>query len=287
MKQLRYDRLLTTAIDPNSVTTVGAGVGIAGGLVAALIAVGLGASGEVPGIVFFGGIFATITVFLTLWDPTAIYDKAVKNFARANKLAIKEVSLADLPSTVVPKGAKNQKIEHAYTFELTDATHCVVYDYIFWIGSGKSETQCFTPVLQFHVSAKFPELFLDGRQNGYDSNYLETQKLSLEGNFDDYFDLYVLHGEQIDALSVITPDIMQLLVDSGRPYDIALKGNDVYIFSSGHFFYTRRGLPHVLEFAKRLLEELEHRSKSWQDPLPGTPSKQLKSSLWRFPKLWR
>ncbi|WP_084021136.1 hypothetical protein [Cryobacterium arcticum] len=60
-----------------------------------------------------------------------------------------------------------------------------------------------------------------------------SQRLSLEGNFDDHFTLYCPAEYERDALYLFTPDVMARLIDRVR-------GFDVEIIDDWLFFVTRR-----------------------------------------------
>ena len=60
-----------------------------------------------------------------------------------------------------------------------------------------------------------------------------SQRLSLEGDFDDYFTLYCPAEYERDALYLFTPDVMARLIDRVR-------GFDVEIIDDWLFFVTRR-----------------------------------------------
>jgi hypothetical protein len=55
--------------------------------------------------------------------------------------------------------------------------------------------------------------------------------LSLEGDFDKYFTLYCAAGFEEDALYVITPDLMALLIDQASPFDVEIAGNWMFFYS--------------------------------------------------------
>lgn len=64
------------------------------------------------------------------------------------------------------------------------------------------------------------------------------QQLSLEGNFDDYFRLYVPPGYEQDALYIFTPDVMAMLIDTLHTFDIEIVDNILYIYQRGAFNLT-------------------------------------------------
>jgi hypothetical protein len=201
-------------------------------------------------------------------------------FAIDNQLMPADAVFTPLPRAITRQGAEGMMTSNAFELMLDNGATCQVYDYKYTVGSGRSEETYYFSVLTFPVQATFPQLFLDSRKSHVSTEFAASQKLQLEGDFNDYFDLYAPIGEQIDVLSVLSPDVMQSLVDMGTPYDIALEGTNVFICSKQHF-YTSAGLPHALAFASKLDDELSQRSVSWQGALPGTPTAAIKVAFWR------
>jgi len=59
----------------------------------------------------------------------------------------------------------------------------------------------------------------------------QTEKLSLEGDFDNYFTLYAPSGYATDALYLFTPDIMVNLMDKAAAYDVEIIDDWVFLTS--------------------------------------------------------
>ncbi len=59
--------------------------------------------------------------------------------------------------------------------------------------------------------------------------------LSLEGDFDRYFTLYCPKERERDALYVITPDLMALLIDEAAPFDVEIVDNWMFFYSRAPF----------------------------------------------------
>lgn len=79
--------------------------------------------------------------------------------------------------------------------------------------------------------------------------------ISLEGDFDSYFQLYIPKGDQVEVLSVVTPDVMMSIIEKGFVSSIYLKGRYCVISSAGGFTYlTGRSL---FESASILAKELK------------------------------
>lgn len=61
------------------------------------------------------------------------------------------------------------------------------------------------------------------------------QRLSLEGDFDRHFRLYCPTGYERDALYVMTPDLMALLIDEAGDLDVEIVDDLFYIYSNDAF----------------------------------------------------
>jgi hypothetical protein len=66
-------------------------------------------------------------------------------------------------------------------------------------------------------------------------SFSSHQTLSLEGDFDRYFTLYVPRDYERDALYVFTPDLMALLIDEAAPFDVEIIDDWMYIYSHRPF----------------------------------------------------
>ncbi len=58
-------------------------------------------------------------------------------------------------------------------------------------------------------------------------DFVASQRLSLEGNFDQYFDLYCPQQYEIETLALLNPSFMTTLIDSSGNYDIEI--NDTHL----------------------------------------------------------
>lgn len=88
-------------------------------------------------------------------------------------------------------------------------------------------------IIELPLPRTLPNMVFDSHQTQgkqmrirFDSN----QQLKLEGNFDTYFDTYYPAHYQIDALSIITPEVMEALI-AAKNYDIELFGNSLFLYS--------------------------------------------------------
>lgn len=99
--------------------------------------------------------------------------------------------------------------------------------------SGASQTYTFT-VVHAALTKNHPNLLLlhhtmllTKLRNSIEGAGL--QKLSLEGDFNDYFDTYIAPGTEVEALSLLTPDVMQMLVQNERGASLQFNGQSMMV----------------------------------------------------------
>jgi hypothetical protein len=87
--------------------------------------------------------------------------------------------------------------------------------------------------MSIKLDRKLPQMILRSKQKGIEltQGFSKNQVQSLEGDFDKYFTLYSQDGSQADALYVLTPDVMALLIDYASEYDIEIAGNHIYFYA--------------------------------------------------------
>lgn len=156
----------------------------------------------------------------------------------------------------------NVSVRDGYELELSSGACMILFNFSYELQHGKSRSLYTYAIAVISEGRVFPHLFLDGRQNGTSFAYASNQRLSLEGDFDNYFSLYVPDGQARDALVVFTPDVMQTLVDGGRPYDIELFQNTVTIIAAGTQ-YRRDKLPSLLQFGSSIDLEINEKPVVW------------------------
>lgn len=122
--------------------------------------------------------------------------------------------------------------------------------------------------LWVQVEAAMPHIALDSKKNNFMNRNLKAtklppEKIQLEGNFPDYFDLYCDHSSRIIALQVISPDIMAELIDRHAKYDIEIIDNEVAILARGAALTPGRikfAIAHARKLAKiiKAVEKVKH-----------------------------
>ncbi len=127
--------------------------------------------------------------------------------------------------------------------------------------------------LETLLPREVPHIVIDARRNGRLRSILpETQRLSLEGDFDRFFTVYVPNGYERDALQLLTPDVMVCLIDHGRAWDIEIF-DDRLIIASRRFGRgsDRSECTALLAFSELIVEELGRQARHYTDPRSGSP----------------
>lgn len=88
-------------------------------------------------------------------------------------------------------------------------------------------------VIEISLPRKLPHIVFDskkarGRQLYF--NFDKNQRIALEGNFSTYFDTYFPAHYQIDLLSIITPEVMEVLL-SAKDFDIEIYNDQLRLYA--------------------------------------------------------
>lgn len=111
-------------------------------------------------------------------------------------------------------------------------------NYRYTTGSGKEKTTHTWGYLALKLERRLPQMVLDARGNNgllggstLPTTFRRDQKLSLEGDFDQYFTLYCPRQYERDALYVFTPDLMALLIDETAAFDVEIVDDWMFVYS--------------------------------------------------------
>jgi len=228
-------------------------------LVAMAIGIGLasGDSGSPIGLVFIvvAALVAVLAVRSLLsgsaWQRWARLDR----FARANGMRFTpQVDGSDEIGMIFDRGHDRTTSELMRLGDgwLDGRVETANYRYSVTTGSGKNRrTRVYRwAYLVIQLDRHLPQLVLDALQNDHrvfgigTSNlpvsFASTQRLGLEGDFDQYFRLSVPAGYERDAVYVLTPDLMALLIDqagTGSALDVEIVDDRIYFYAPGHLEY--------------------------------------------------
>ncbi len=135
------------------------------------------------------------------------------------------------------------------------------------ISEGKHSRTVYATVFSCTIGTSLPDLILvpvssgdsatNIRYSGVPKGY---KQLPLEGNFDNYFHFYIPENSQIDALQILQPDIMAILIDKYSGTGFEFTGNTFYVYPERQLtnredFLTTLGL--VQQIYNRILPTLQ------------------------------
>ncbi len=89
-------------------------------------------------------------------------------------------------------------------------------------------------------------------------SYKDPSAISLEGDFDKYFQLYVPRGEQTNALSLIAPDFMQSVIAFSNKLTIETSGNCFALFPAYAGSLTKQTIIDTFTAAEKILAETDY-----------------------------
>lgn len=125
--------------------------------------------------------------------------------------------------------------------------------------------QLYYTVLEVKINRPLPNIVFDsmrakGRQFKY--AYLQSQRLSLEGGFDDVFVTYAPDNYKIDTLSFVTPEVMAALLEA-RDFDIEIVGDRVFLY--GPVLFDSTEAEQMKSLGQRLAVELNDNIDTYSD----------------------
>jgi hypothetical protein len=150
---------------------------------------------------------------------------------------------------------------------------------------GRTQVQVFSIDLSYNVE----NLYVESRTNITLNNILgvksvtfkESENVQLEGDFSYFFRAYVPKNEQINAFTILAPNIMLQLLADGGDYDFEFSGSKIYFYKtfglvlSGTIPLTPNNYHQMLEFGIKSAQSLARASR---------PAKLTDTTV--IPKMW-
>jgi hypothetical protein len=156
-----------------------------------------------------------------------------KEFAAANGWPL---DTQNSPAVVIPPSLQ---FGHSRTWSpiiqaKLDDLACDLLTYQCATGSGRSEVTHNFTIASTSLAQALPHLLLMSKKVHADvqRDLVNGETLKLEGDFNDYFNLQIEKGQEVDVLTIITPDIMQTLVDHNQAEDIEILGQNLYFITN-------------------------------------------------------
>ncbi|MDN3445202.1 hypothetical protein [Microbacterium sp. APC 3901] len=253
---------LTDPVDPKAVTAFAAELrargssGTRGTTIFAIVVISLMALVVVP-VVFMtivsivstpGGsgfatvplvIFGVIAVMIAVggvigWRRARVTRYRLHRFAQANGMSYEgRVTAPSLPGMIFSLGGSRMSTD---LVRGTTPRFVEFGNYQYTVKRGKSSTTYRWGYVAVKLDAPLPNIVLDAKgNNGFGSNlpasFQKEQRLSLEGDFDEYFTLYCPEGYERDALYLFTPDIMARFIDNAAELDVEIVDDWMFLYT--------------------------------------------------------
>lgn len=130
--------------------------------------------------------------------------------------------------------------------------------------------------IRFTLPRRLPNMVLDAKANNkmFKSSlpaYIQKdQVMSLEGDFSKYYTVYVPKKYERDALYIFTPDIMELLIETGAQYDVEIVDDSLYVYSNKRFrFDSVEFMKEIIWLIEALSEKFSRRVDAYSDSRIG------------------
>lgn len=224
--------------------------------------------GSISGLVFFAVVVAGVGLYL---HRRGVQRRAkLYKFAKQNGLIYTSSEAPSGREGMIFGFGRSQTIADRFT--LPDGTEIANYHYT--TGSGKSRQTHYWGYIRLPLKRRLPHMVLDSKKNnlfGRLSNLPQTfrgvQKLSLEGDFDNYFTLYAPGEYKTDALYVFTPDVMQALITAGDDYDMEVIDDMMYIYryANGFDFTSRNEWQSLQSIIGAIGPEIDQQTRRYAD----------------------
>jgi len=157
-------------------------------------------------------------------------------------------------------------IGHSYTgLDLVNGkfldTQCILFNYQYTVGEGKSSHTYNYTISRMDYSSSLAPIFLRAKGHMFggtlskDISRDDKERVTLEGDFDKYFDLWTEKGFELEALQVFTPDFMEQMQTNWKTFSLEFKNNQIYIYAH-HMITKDDELENMYKLAKYLVSKI-------------------------------
>ncbi|NQX26771.1 hypothetical protein HQQ81_05325 [Microbacteriaceae bacterium VKM Ac-2854] len=164
-------------------------------------------------------------------------------FARANALGYTSMQPDPRHDGAIFALGRDRAAHHVFRSTSEPVIEIANYSYV--TTSDDNETTHVWGYLALKLERRLPHLVLDARSNdssffgirssNLPASFAAGQRLSLEGDFDRHFTLYCPTGYERDALYILAPDLMALLIDETGDFDVEIVDDTMFVYSATAF----------------------------------------------------
>lgn len=224
-----------------------------------------------PNSLFNVGFIVIILVSYSASQARRMHERALmERFARANNFTFDQNGSVDETYGTIFKAGGTLRVSDVVTgtfhghplrlFMLRDT-----------VQEGRSSRTYYDTVAEIDLAGKLPHVLLLNQKSHFVTSPLLTSdasglglafsfgkstRVSLEGDFNQYFTLLTAPGGEQAALEVFTPDLMALLEDEKVHYTVELIAGRIYVLSAG-FLTTPESLSTLFAALEKLAGRLD------------------------------
>lgn len=183
----------------------------------------------------------------------------MRQFAKANNFSYQRQAPLDQFTAPYLEIGHGRKIEDVVSGEYLGLPICF-FTFSCTIGYGRGAKHIMFTACEIHYKTNLPRIFLDALHHDFLNTDIFTKPsygeiISLEGDFNEYFTLYVPKGFERESLQIFAPDVMAKLIDNSKQFDLEFFGDHLYIYSS-KTIDTKQELGSIYNLSKILITEL-------------------------------
>lgn len=224
--------------------------------------------GAAGGIIIFilqilVGIFAVFTVYALIKAAASRRLRLLK-FALDNNLKLSCVRFIPPMGPIMFAMGYNRFINETISDQVEEF---MIANYEYTIGSGKYKQTIYLDFVRIKLPREVPHIYLNGLKNNLNASVsgYKTQKLNLEGDFNKYFNVFVPPNYHVDALQLLTPDVMRALIEEGVDYDYEMVNDNLYIYATPGAMSDMTKLRKLLTAVDGLQRELGKQARTYSD----------------------
>ena len=223
-----------------------------------LVAVGISIIASVPHYAFYAFVGVLVMVSAIV---SRLKNQIWQQFASSNGW---QIDIQTPEELLLPMSLNYGHSSHVSPIILAklDVVDCDVFAYDTTTGSGKQQIAHYFTVARVALPKPLAHILLKPKKSAsadVEDQFADHQKLELEGDFNDYFTLEIARGQQIDALTVLTPDVMQCLVSYAEAENIEIDAANLYFILRSDRRdpeHTKQLLTSVYELSAQILENV-------------------------------
>lgn len=235
-----------------------------------ILLIGFAILGGVQGIIFLIFVLAGLLNSLAINRISRVY----RSYAAGHGLSYAKsapIHPSGIHGVIFSIGHTKQ-ISHYFASNEKDTNRLELFTYTFTTGHGKSSRRHTYNVVRFEIGKELPHILLDNTDKFFEGSSIPTYlnkkyRVELEGDFNNYFHLYTANPKPAEALTILTPDVMQTVKDDGHTYDIEFVARSLVVSMPVKPTKTRSPLgsyDDLLSIAKKIIKSAESNIKHYK-----------------------